>query len=96
MKRLPRPSLLKWILLLGLWAALAGCGLLPETDAASRPPLRVEFTEWWGDYTLIIAQQQGFFQKHGVPVEMVYYPVYSRALPDLAARRIDGGLFSHR
>lgn len=94
MKRLARTSFLKWIFLLSLWAALAGCGLLPETNAPPPQPLRIEFTEWWGDYTLVIAQQQGFFQKHGVPVELVYYPLYSRALSDLAARRIDGGLLS--
>lgn len=94
MKRLTRTSLLKWIFLLGLAAALTGCGLFPESETPSRTPLRVEFTEWWGDYNLVIAQQKGFFQKHDVPVELVYYPVYARALPDLAARRIDGGLFS--
>jgi len=70
---------------------LTACQSLSPVD--ERPPLRVEWTQWWGDYTTIIAKEKGFFDKHGVKVEPVYYDVFSRALPDLAAGKIDVGLF---
>jgi NitT/TauT family transport system substrate-binding protein len=70
---------------------LTGCQSV--TPPTSRPPLRVEYTQWWGDYTAIIAKERGFFDKHGVPVELVPYEVFSQALPDLAAGKVDVGLF---
>jgi NitT/TauT family transport system substrate-binding protein len=63
------------------------------TAQTERQPLRLEYTQWWGDYTAIIAQEMGFFEKQGVDVELVPYEVFSRALPDLAAGKIDLGLF---
>jgi NitT/TauT family transport system substrate-binding protein len=57
------------------------------------PPLKLEYTLWEGDYTAIIAQEKGFFEKHGVEVELVYYETFSNALPDMAVNRIDIGLF---
>ncbi|MEJ5223823.1 MAG: ABC transporter substrate-binding protein [Anaerolineales bacterium] len=73
-------------------ALLASCGAFQPTSASR--PLRVEFTQWWGDYTLIIAKEKGFFAKYGVDVEPVYYETFSDALPDLAAGDIDMGLFA--
>ncbi|MBC7878437.1 MAG: ABC transporter substrate-binding protein [Anaerolineales bacterium] len=64
----------------------------PEEVAAE--PIRVEFTQWWGDYTLIIAQEKGFFEKYGVVVEPVYYEVFSDTYPDLASGQIDGALIA--
>jgi NitT/TauT family transport system substrate-binding protein len=70
---------------------LTACqSLLPADE---RPPLRVEWTQWWGDYTTIIAKEKGFFDKQGVKVEPVSYDVFSQAVPDLAAGKIDIGLF---
>jgi NitT/TauT family transport system substrate-binding protein len=57
-------------------------------------PLKVEYALWWGDYTLLVAQEKGFFEKHGVDVEPVFYENFPQALGDLAAGKIDGGLFS--
>jgi NitT/TauT family transport system substrate-binding protein len=59
----------------------------------SLPPLRVEYTNWWGDYTLLVAQELGLFEKYNVSVEPVYFGVFSEALPALATGSIDGGLF---
>jgi NitT/TauT family transport system substrate-binding protein len=70
---------------------LTACQSLLPVD--ERPPLRVEWTQWWGDYTTIIAEEKGFFDKQGVKVEPVYYDVFSQAVPDLAAGKIDVGLF---
>lgn len=60
---------------------------------AVRLPLRIEWTPWPGDWILLVAQDQGFFEKHGVQVEPVLYEVFDAAIPDLASEKIDGGLF---
>jgi NitT/TauT family transport system substrate-binding protein len=79
-------------LLVGL-LFLTGCSAF-STPTPARTPLRVEWSIWEGDYTLLIAQEKGIFQKHGVSVEPVFYDTYSRAVSDLAARQIDAGLFA--
>jgi NitT/TauT family transport system substrate-binding protein len=56
--------------------------------------LRVEFAYWWGDFTLLVAKEKGFFKKYGVEVEPVYYESFPQAPADLAAGKIDAGLFS--
>lgn len=90
-----RNNLLHKIILLAMATLLlASCGMTPTSATTSKTPLRVEFTRWWGDYTLIIAQEQGFFKKHGVEVELVYYDSFSQAIPDMAASRIDAGLLN--
>lgn len=79
---------------LWIFTLLASCSLFPEHDIEEKEPLLVEFTAWWGDYTIIIAQEKGLFEKHGVRVQPVYYETFSLALPDLASGQIDGGLFA--
>lgn len=59
--------------------------------AAKLPPLKVAYTNRWGDYTIIIAKEKKFFEKYHVDVEPIYYEVSSKALPDLASSQIDGG-----
>lgn len=63
------------------------------TSNTRREPLRVEYTAWWGDYTLLVAQELGLFEKYGVDVEPVLYDTYSDSYSDLAAGLMDGGLF---
>lgn len=72
---------------------LAACAALQPTETPA-PPLRVEFTQWWGDYTLLVAKEKGFFERHGVQVEPVYYDIFSDTYPDLAAGQIDAGLIA--
>ena len=78
------------ILLISILTACAGT----QTTQSAKTPLRVEFTQWWGDYTLLIAQEKGFFEEHGVQVEPVYYKVFSDTYPDLASGQIDGALIA--
>ncbi|MCK7516910.1 MAG: ABC transporter substrate-binding protein [Ignavibacteriales bacterium] len=70
----------------------ACAGLQPSSNP--KLPLRVEFAQSWGDYTLLVAQEQGYFEKYGVQVEPVYYEVSSDIYPDLAAGQIDGALIA--
>lgn len=85
--------LTKIALLLLLTSILAGCAGL-QAKPPALPPLRVEFTQWWGDYTLLVAQEKGFFEKYGVQVEPVYYDVFADTYPDLASGQIDGALIA--
>ena len=57
-------------------------------------PLKVEWTLWQGDYTLLVAKQNGYFDKYGVAVEPVQYDSATQAIPDLAGAKIDGGIFT--
>ncbi len=65
-----------------------------QAEERANPPLRVEYTQWWGDYTLLVAKEKGFFEKYGVEVEPVYYDVYPEIYPDLASGQIDGALIA--
>lgn len=71
---------------------LTSCNSQPQM--VSRKPLKVEFAFWWGDFTLLVAKEKGFFEKYGVLVEPVYYESFPQAPADLAAGKIDVGLFS--
>lgn len=72
---------------------LTACSVFQPAEQESQP-LRIEFTQWWGDYTLIIAEEKGFFEKYGIQVEPVYYEVFSDSFSDLASGQIDGALIS--
>lgn len=83
-------QLISALCILGL---LSSCGVA-DIAPVPQPPLRVEFSNWWGDYTIIIAQENGLFEKYGMEVEPVYYEVYYNSLPDIAAGQIDCALMN--
>lgn len=71
---------------------LAACsGGVP---APEHPPLKVAWAHRTGDYTLVLAQQMGFFEQFGIEVEPIEYSVFSRAIPDIAGAKLDGGLLT--
>jgi len=82
------------VLLALLTPILTACAGLQQATPNPKPPLRVEFTQFWGDYTLLVAKDQGYFKKYGVEVEPVYYDALSDTYPDLAAGQIDGALIA--
>ncbi|MBI2332523.1 MAG: ABC transporter substrate-binding protein [Chloroflexi bacterium] len=73
-----------------LMSACSGGG----DTTASKEPLRVEFTQWWPDYTMVVAKEKGFFDKYGVNVEPIFYANFPQTLTDLPAHKIDGGLLA--
>jgi NitT/TauT family transport system substrate-binding protein len=93
MKRMHIQKTLKVLSVVSLVAILASCASF-QPQEEKLPPLRVEYTYWWGDFTILIAQQLGLFEKYNVDVEPVYFEAFSEALPALAAGTIDGGLFA--
>jgi NitT/TauT family transport system substrate-binding protein len=70
---------------------IAACGSAAPT---SRAPLKVGWVLRGGWYPIVIAQQKGLFEKHGVAVEPIFYQTYSSVPTDFAASNIDGALMS--
>ncbi len=89
-----KKKLAKKLALLILVIILASCTGAQTTPSQKKSPLRVEFTQWWGDYTLLVALEKGYFEKNGVQVEPVYYEFFSDTYPDLASGQIDGALIA--
>ena len=56
---------------------------------AEKQPLRLGWSLYPGWYPLVIAQQQGLFEKHGVEVELVLYPTYDDTAPQLGSGFVD-------
>ena len=82
---------------LGLFLTLIICLTASCSGSASSlapTPLKVEWTLWQGDYTLLVANQMGFFKKHGIAVEPVRYDSATQAIPDLAGAKLDGGIIT--
>jgi len=66
---------------------LSACG----APAEKNPPLKVGWSLWPGWYPLVIAQEKGFFEKHGVEVEISFYPLYGQTLTELDSSKIENG-----
>lgn len=92
--KLSKGIFFKFLALLAIANLLTACTAGQSASASSKEPLRVEYTLWWGDYTILVAQELGLFEKYGVAVEPVFYESYADSYSDLAARTIDGGLLS--
>ena len=86
-------ALLRSFLLAVFAINIAACAAL-QTSKTPTPPLRLGFTQRWGDYTLVAAQKQKLFEKYGVKVELIYYETLSSIYPDLASGQIDGAIMA--
>ena len=67
---------------------LSACGA--SAPAEDKTPLRVAASLWPGVYPMAVAQDQGFFAKHNVQVEITYYENYPQTYADFAANKLDG------
>jgi NitT/TauT family transport system substrate-binding protein len=76
--------------ILALIAILLSACVGAQPVATVKQPLRVAWSLWPGYYPMAIAVEKGFFTKHGVQVEPVFYEVTSNQNPDLAAGMLDG------
>jgi NitT/TauT family transport system substrate-binding protein len=85
----------KWIKvfsLLLILSYLVACS--GSTPAPRSTPIKIGWTLWQGDYTLLVAYQMGFFREHGVDVQPYLYGSESQGMLDLAGAKLDGGLFT--
>ncbi len=88
-----RNLVLKTALIIAIIPYLGACAIL-KAEKPPRSPLRVAYTQWWGDYTLLVAQEKGLFEKYGVEVEPVYNEFFSKTYSNLASGQIDGALIT--
>jgi NitT/TauT family transport system substrate-binding protein len=82
------------VLLFVLMAMILGACVPSQKAEQTNPPLRFEFTNRWGDYTLLVAKEKGFFEEKGLEVEPVYYNSYPDIYSDLASGQIDGAILT--
>ena len=59
---------------------------------AQATPLKIGYSDWPGFTAWEIAKTQGLFKKHGVEVELVWFPVYTDSLTALNTGQLDGNL----
>lgn len=60
-----------------------------SAPAADAKPITVGISDWPGYLVWDIAEQQGLFKKHGVNVDLKWFPVYTDSLNAFAAGQID-------
>ena len=77
--------------LLALWLvvlSLSGCQIV--RGASQGPaPIKLALSAWPGWFPWYIAEEKGFFKEEGVPVELVWFPVYSDSISALSAGQVD-------
>jgi NitT/TauT family transport system substrate-binding protein len=66
---------------------LSACGTPAKT---TKRPLRIAVNMWPGLYPAAVAQEEGFFAKHNVQVEIHYYESYPQTYADLVVGKVDG------
>lgn len=79
--------LLSILMLFGVVAA--GCSNSGSSGAASDEPIKIALSPWPGWFVWYIVEEKGFFEKHGVEVELEWFSVYSDSLQALATGKVD-------
>jgi ABC-type nitrate/sulfonate/bicarbonate transport system substrate-binding protein len=69
--------------------ATSDAGNTGTTAATSSEPITIGYSDWPGWVAWDIADQQGFFKKHGANVKLVWFPVYTDSLNALTAGQVD-------
>jgi NitT/TauT family transport system substrate-binding protein len=74
-------------------SACGGAGESTSTEetgtAVSGEPIKIAYSPWPGWFFWDLVEQKGFFEKHGVNVELVWFPVYSDSLAALSTGQVD-------
>lgn len=95
-KRVSTPKKITLVLLAFLLVlSLAGCGSTASSQGSSgaqtaSQPLKVTLPTWTGYGPLFLAQEKGFFKKHGVSVELSIVEGLAERKQALAGGKIDG------
>ncbi len=59
------------------------------TNTSGAAPITIGYSDWPGWVAWDIAEQQGFFKKHGANVKLTWFPVYTDSLNAFAAGQVD-------
>lgn len=78
----------------GLTLLLTACTNAVAISKSERPPLKISWNLWPGFYPMVIAQELGLFEKHGVKVESILVDSYETLAPDFIAHKTDGVMFT--
>lgn len=62
----------------------------PQSSSAGGNPIKIGFSALPSWYLWHLVEEKGFFEKHDVEVELVYFPVYADSLSALNTGEIDG------
>ncbi|WP_308637031.1 ABC transporter substrate-binding protein [Paenibacillus silvisoli] len=88
MKRTKR--MLSLLLLAAMLTVLAGCGGSKEASTGTDDsPITIALSPWPGWFFWFLVDEKGFFDKHGVKVELKWFPVYSDSLQALSTGKVD-------
>jgi NitT/TauT family transport system substrate-binding protein len=81
---------LAWLPALALAVALAVGGCSDRKPAGSPDePLKIALSPWPGWFFWFVVEEKGFFDQHGVDVDLVWFPVYSDSLQAFATGQVD-------
>ncbi len=58
-------------------------------ETAKGEPIKIAYSPWPGWFFWDLVQEKGFFEKHGVDVELKWFPVYSDSLAALSTGQVD-------
>ncbi|GAX89848.1 ABC transporter substrate-binding protein [Effusibacillus lacus] len=87
-----RKRIVLLICLLMLLVNLVGCSQSKQSEVSapsSQQKIRLGLSPWPGWFVWYLVKEKGFFEKNGVDVELVWFPVYSDSLTALATGKID-------
>ncbi|HEY8517334.1 MAG TPA: ABC transporter substrate-binding protein [Candidatus Binatia bacterium] len=72
--------------------AVAALTLGAAPAAHAKEPLKIGYSDWPGFTSWQIGKEKGIFEKNGVDVELVWFPVYTDSLTALNTGKLDGNL----
>ena len=78
--------------LLLIFTVVSGCtskGATSTTTGKSGEPIKLALSPWPGWFVWYLVKEKGFFEKNGVNVDLVWFPVYSDSLSALASGKVD-------
>lgn len=58
-------------------------------SAGSSEPIKLALSPWPGWFVWYLVKEKGFFEKEGVKVDLVWFPVYSDSLSALSTGKVD-------
>lgn len=79
-------------LLLTFTVVVSGCSSKEAASTASSgsdQPIKLALSPWPGWFVWYLVKEKGFFEKNGVKVDLVWFPVYSDSLSALASGKVD-------
>jgi NitT/TauT family transport system substrate-binding protein len=78
--------------LLLAFTVVSGCTSKEAASTAaggSDQPIKLALSPWPGWFVWYLVKEKGFFEKNGVKVDLVWFPVYSDSLSALASGKVD-------